>query len=134
MEQEKQLEIERKTRYKDNLGREIALFKEQLPDVVMRLEIHLQSVALLTRNQEIAMANFKFRDPKWDYEAVPEYIENIRSLNILNFKKASIDWKTQETQMRGTVESINAQLESAATELAKVTKELEELKGDSNGN
>lgn len=124
---EKSLELERKIRYRDNLNREIEMFKMQLPDVHRRLEIHRATVELLIKNQKIAIDNFTFEDPKWGYERVPEYIENIRQLNILNFEKAQIDWKNQEGQLLNTIDSINAQVGTATKELDKVTNEIEEL-------
>lgn len=133
MDESKELELIRKERHKENLEREFKMFTEQLPDVNKRLEIHTKTVELLKKNQEIAINNFVYNEPKWSYESIPEYIENIRQLNILNFEKAQIDWRIQETQMRNQIESINKQIEVATKELERVSAEIDVLKGDGNG-
>jgi chromosome segregation ATPase len=131
--EEKNLEIERKQKYLENLNREVKMFNEQLPDVEKKLEIHQKTVELLKKNQDIAINNFEYLEPKWGYEKVPEYIENLKMLNVLSFEKANIDWKTQEVQLKNTIESITKQLEQAHKEIDKVTTELTELKGEGNG-
>jgi len=127
---QKELELERKQKYHDNLQREVAMFKEQLPEVQQRLDLHLKTIELVKKNHKIMIDNFVFKDPKWGYEEIPEYIENVRQLNILNFERTVLDWDKQTLQFQNNIDSIIKQVTLAESEIVKVTKELEELKGE----
>lgn len=124
---EKQLELERKIRMRDNLKREQEMFAAQLPDLKRRLEIHDQSVAILEENNKIMQANFRFLKPSWGYEEIPEYIDNIRKLNVLTFEKAKIDWETQKSNMVNTIKSAEEQLASSVDRMNKLNEEIETL-------
>lgn len=124
---EKQLELERKTRMRDNLKREQEMFIQQIPELQKRLEIHDKTVEILKDNNRIMQENFRFLKPTWAYEGDPEYIENVRKLNVLSFEKAMMDWDAQRLNMSNTLKSAQEQVEASIERMNVLNEEIETL-------
>jgi hypothetical protein len=131
--EEMKLELERKIRMRDNLIKEQELYGKQVPEVKERLRIHQEGVRLLRENQKIILENFKIVKPTWDYETNPEYLANLKKLNLLNFQKVELDWKNQEESMLSTIKSADEQLVHSHQILDGIVNEIAKLESDLNG-
>ncbi|HEY9704671.1 MAG TPA: hypothetical protein V6C58_19675 [Allocoleopsis sp.] len=106
------LEIQSITRHKDMVATKIELFK--------------QKTALQEANYKLILQDFEYLKPSWKYEQNPDYIENIKALNIISMEENRIMWKDQLYNMEKSILASEEQLKSLNDAKEKIEKELSE--------
>jgi hypothetical protein len=117
---------ENKLKNINNYQKEIANITAHKDELAAKLKLFRAKTTLQEKNYSIIIDNFEYLKPTWAYEEIPEYIENIRQLNILSMEENRMMWKTQENNMIQGMASADEQIASLKEATVKIEKELTE--------
>lgn len=108
----------------ENWQRELAEMHRQKADVAKRVEIHKKKVALMEKNFKIILDNFEYLKPNWKYEEQPEYIENLKKLNLITQDENRLNWQAQIDGAERNTKAVDEQIESLSSHIKKLEEEL----------
>ncbi len=113
-----------------NAQREFDEMTKQLNAINELLSIQREKHALEQRNIVIATDEkvFKLITPNWEFEKTPEYLENIRKVNLLNGKLKDLEFQRAMFQYESNARNLAEQIESQTVMIKKYTAEIAELK------
>ena len=117
-------------RTKSNIERESENAKKQVPQVQLRKDILLEEKSVNDANDIIVQANFVLFEPKWGFEKIPEYIENVRKLNALSAQKRTIEYDDSLDKINRALELLAAQIKGYDEELIRIEDKKKELEGE----
>lgn len=117
---------ENKLKNINNYQKEIANITAHKEDLIQKLKLFKAKTELQEKNYKIIIDNFKYLKPTWAYEEIPEYIENIKELNVLSMEENRMMWKTQENNMIQGMASADEQIKSLKEATVKIETELTE--------
>jgi hypothetical protein len=126
MDEEKQGELQNKTRHLANLNREIALANKQLPEIGYRVDLLAREKSLLIEQMRLAELHFTILKPTWEFETDPEYVAVLKAINLLNHEKRMIEFNMLADRLTEQVTAVNAQLDSLIKEKDRVDTWMKE--------
>lgn len=131
MEQEMK---ENKIKNLNNYQREIESLTGFIAELNKKKELFLRKCAVQEKNYKLILAEFEYLKPSWKYEHNPEYIENVKELNVISMEENRMMWQQQLANMDKGITSSNEQIDSLKMMTDKIEKELSEVEEDKDGN
>lgn len=113
----------------ENWNRELDEMYRQKKDVSSRVELHKKKIGIMRENFRIIINNFEYLKPSWKYEEVPEYIENLKKLNLLSQEQNELDWTAQLNGAERNLAAIEEQIKGLTEHIKKGEEELKENGG-----
>jgi len=112
----------------ENLNREKTNASKQVPEVQTRKDLLLEEIELKKANDKIVQDNFTLLEHKWEFEKVPEYIDNTRKLNLIDAKKKDINNVDMLEKLNKALEMLEAQIKGYDEVIEETNKKVEDLK------
>lgn len=122
----KEQEVENLKKSLSNAKTELEKSKAQLESAYEDLKDFKEEFDLKCANHEVALKNYKIVKPVWAFEEDPEYLENMRKLSLLGFKRFKEETQRKLEQRNKTIEDIKSQISSQESYIKGLEEELGE--------
>ena len=127
---EKQEILKQKKKNLSNMEGEMKRAKEQIAETKFLLGLLEEEMRAKRMSHAASQKAFVLVNVTWEFERDPEYVEALKIINNIKFKKNEYDYERQKEQMTQSVTTLEEQLAEATNRVEELHKEIQDLKDD----
>ena len=129
MDEKKQV-LENKEKNLRVLENEVFQANKQLKEREFFIELLDEEWAAKKVTFEVSQKDFKPIKVSWSFEENPDYVEALKKINVIKFKKSEYDYNNQKEQLNGDITTLKEQIASSEKEILEVMKDVAALKDE----
>lgn len=127
---EKQEILENKTKNLEVLQDEVKNASKQLDERKFFLELLQEEWAAKQLSHKASQENFEPISVTWKFENHPDYVDALKRINVVKYKKSEYDYNNQKEKLQDDLNVLTEQIESAQEEISKVILEIKDLQDE----
>lgn len=127
---EKQEILKQKQKNLSNMEGEVKRANEQILETKFLMELLEEEMRAKRMSHKASQKGFVPVNVSWEFEKNPDYIEALKIMNDIKFKKNEFDYQNQKDKMNDMVESLEEQHSEATKRVEELNKEIQDLKDD----
>lgn len=129
MDEKKEI-LETKKKNLLNMEGEVKRSKEQILETKFLMELLEEEMRAKSMSHKASQNGFVPINVSWEFEKDPDYIEALKIMNNIKFKKNEYDYQNQKEKMTDMIESLEEQHSEALKRVEELNKEIQDLKDD----